>query len=303
MVKEKQSREQISKKKSAKKSKENIKKKKQSQSIKQNNKNNKTKMQADDKSARIKRAKLIKKLLRWTILIGIIIFILIFLFTSKMFKVCAIETIGNSQISQEMLLSLSGLNLEKNIFLSNTAKAENKINENPYVKEVNVKKILPDKIKIEIIEKQKVYMLEFEGNYAYLDSNGYILEITTTKLENIIKLQGFFTQKEDIVVGNYLNEEDLERLEDIQKIINSAEKNSFKDKISGINITDKNNYSLTLQTLKKIVYIGNTSNLPTKMLRTKDIIDKTMEKEGKIFVNGNFNKGFDPYFREEPNNL
>ena len=38
------------------------------------------------------------------------------------------------------------------------------------------------------------------------------------------------------------------------------------------------------------------------MLRTKDILDKTMENEGKIFVNGEFNKGFDPYFREEPNN-
>ena len=38
------------------------------------------------------------------------------------------------------------------------------------------------------------------------------------------------------------------------------------------------------------------------MLRTKDIIDKTMGQEGKIFVNGNFNEGFDPYFREEANN-
>ena len=42
--------------------------------------------------------------------------------------------------------------------------------------------------------------------------------------------------------------------------------------------------------------------MATKMLRTKDILDKTMENEGKIFVNGEFNKGFDPYFREEPNN-
>jgi hypothetical protein len=38
------------------------------------------------------------------------------------------------------------------------------------------------------------------------------------------------------------------------------------------------------------------------MLYTKAILEESTDKEGKVFVNGKFNKGFDPYFREEPNN-
>jgi len=260
------------------------------------------KKQADVKSARAKKSLNTRKILNWTILIGIIIGIIVFLCKSELFKICNIEITGNSQISQEVILELSKIKAGDNIFLSNTIKSKKQISENPYVKEVTIKRILPDKIKIEIVEKEKKYMLQLDENYAYADKNGDVLEISSNKVPNLITLVGYYTSKEGIRAGSSLGEEDLERIGDIQKILNSAEKNGIHDKIENINIEDENNYILNLPSCKKIVYVGNTTNLATKMLRAKDIIDKTTEKEGKIFVNGNFNEGFDPYFREESNN-
>lgn len=316
MVDENLNRKTMQKRKNNLKTKENIKRKdtnkKVIQSKKQSkhqknkkvqSKNKNTKMkEADDKSARIKKVKTIRKLLNWTILLAIIIGILVFLCRSETFKICNIEITGNNQISQETILQLSEIHLEENIFLSNTIKAKEKISENPYIKEVKIKKILPDKIKIEVVEKEKAFMLQINENFAYIDKNGDILEISESKLENMITIQGYLTSKEKITPGNTLNEEDIDRLEDIQKILKSSEKNEINDKIVSIDIKNKNDYILSLPEYKKIVYIGDTSNLATKMLRTKDIIDKTMGQEGKIFVNGNFNEGFDPYFREEANN-
>ena len=316
MVDENLNRKTMQKRKNNLKTKENIKRKdtnkKVIQSKKQSkhqknkkvqSKNKNTKMkEADDKSARIKKVKTIRKLLNWTILLAIIIGILVFLCRSETFKICNIEITGNNQISQETILQLSEIHLEENIFLSNTIKAKKKISENPYIKEVKIKKILPDKIKIEVVEKEKAFMLQINENFAYIDKNGDILEISESKLENMITIQGYLTSKEKITPGNTLNEEDIDRLEDIQKILKSSEKNEINDKIVSIDIKNKNDYILSLPEYKKIVYIGDTSNLATKMLRTKDIIDKTMGQEGKIFVNGNFNEGFDPYFREEANN-
>lgn len=265
--------------------------------------NNKSKRkQADDKSAHIKKAQKIRKLFTWTILIGIIVGILVFLCKSEMFNICNIEVTGNAQITGETILQLSGININHNIFLANTIKAENKISQNPYVKEVNIKRELPDKIKIEVVEKQKAYMIQVDVGYAYVDKYGDVLEISENKLENLIILQEYTTSKAEITPGSKLNEVDLEKLEDVQKILKSGEKNQLNDKIASINIKDKNDYILNMSTYKKIVYIGDTSNLSTKMLRTKDIIDKTMGLEGKIFVNGEFSEGFDPYFREEANN-
>ncbi len=260
------------------------------------------KKQADNKSARVKKGKSARQLLTWTILIGIIVGILVFLCKSELFNICNIEITGNGQISKEMLLELSGINLNANIFLTNTNKAEKQISQNTYIKEVKIKRILPDKIKIEITEKEKTYMVQIDENVAYLDKTGYILEISPNKLDNLIMLYGYSTAKAEISEGNTLNEEDLKRLEDVHQIVKSSEKMELNDKITSIDIKDKFDYTLNLQTYKKIVYIGDTSNLSTKMLRTKDIIDKTIDKEGKIFVNGKFSEGFDPYFREESNN-
>jgi len=267
----------------------------------QNGKNIKKK-QADEKSARIKKAKRNRRILTWTILIGMVGGILIFLCKSEIFNICNIDIVGNNQISQETILELSQINIKDNVFLTNTTKSEKRIKENPYVKEVKVTRLLPDKIKIEIVEKEKAYMLQTDEGIAYIDENGDILEKSETKLDNIILLQGYTTPQEEIKPGKVLNEKDLGRLEDVQQIFRSAEKIQIKDQIASINIQDKNDYIINLPIYKKIVYIGDTSNLATKMLRTKDILDKTMENEGKIFVNGEFNKGFDPYFREEPNN-
>ena len=269
---------------------------------KHNNVQNIKKKQADDNSARIKKAKRNRKILTWTILIGMLAGILVFLCKSEMFDICNIEIVGNNQISQETILELAQINIKDNVFLTNTIKSEKRINENPYVKEVKVTRMLPDKIKIEIVEKQKAYMLQKDEGIAYINENGDILEISETKLDNMILLQGYTTPQEEIQPGKILNGKDLGRLEDLQQILKSCEKIQIKDQIESINIQDKNDYIINLPTYRKIVYIGDTSSLATKMLRTKDILDKTMENEGKIFVNGEFNKGFDPYFREEPNN-
>lgn len=313
MVEKKQNKKTVSNKK------KNLKEVNKNKEVKGNSKVNKTqastktvkrqndgknikKKQADEKSARIKKAKRIRMILTWTILIGMLAGILIFLCESEIFNICNIEIVGNNQISQEAVSELSQIRLENNIFLINTTKAENRISENPYIKNVKITRMLPDKIKIEITEKQKSYMLQIDEEIAYVDKNGDVLEISQTRLDNLILLQGYSTSKEEIQPGKTLNEKDLQRLDDLQQILKSSEKIQIKEQITSINIQDKNDYILNLPAYKKIVYIGDTSNLATKMLRTKDILDKTMENEGKIFVNGEFNKGFDPYFREEPNN-
>lgn len=257
---------------------------------------------ADEKSARVKKAKSPRKLFTWTILIAIVIGILVFLCKSEMFNVCNIEITGNKQVSTQMINQLSEIKLNNNIFLTNTIKAESRISQNPYIKEVRVKRELPDKIKIEIIEKQKAYMIQLNEGIAYIDKNGDILEISTTRLKNIINLEGYSTPKEEIKPGKILNKEDLERLEDIEEILNSCKKIEIQNKITSINIKDKNDYILKLPEHKKIIYIGDTRNLANKMLYTKAILEESADKEGKIFLNGKLNKGFDPYFREEQNN-
>ena len=258
------------------------------------------KKKADDKSARLKKMRKIKNFIKWTILLGMIIGVLIFLCTSGLFNICQIEIVGNQQITQEQILELSEIELGDNVFFCKKEKTKNNISSNPYVENIKITRKLPDKIQIQVKEKQKAYQIQLDEGYAYIDNQGYILEIAETKIDKPM-LQGYTTGKDDILPGNRLFEDDLERLGDVLKIVKSSSEIQIQDESTIINIENKNNYILTLQELKKVIYIGNQSNLANKMLYIKAIIERENGKEGKIFVNGKLNKGFEPYFREEIN--
>lgn len=258
------------------------------------------KKKADDKSARLKKMRKIKNFIKWTILLGMIVGVLIFLCTSGLFNICQIEIVGNEQITQEQILELSEIQLGDNVFFCKKEKTKNNIGSNPYVENIKITRKLPDKIQIQVTEKQKAYQIQLDEGYAFIDNQGYILEIAETKIDKPI-LQGYTTAKDDILPGSRLFEDDLECLGDVLKIVKSSSEIQIQDRITTINIENKNNYILTLQELKKVIYIGNQSNLANKMLYIKAIIERENGKEGKIFVNGKLNKGFEPYFREEAN--
>ena len=69
----------------------------------------------------------------------------------------------------------------------------------------------------------------------------------------------------------------------------SANSNDIGGLITRINIENKQNYTLNLEEQKKIVYLGDASNISTRMLYLKAIISETKE-EGEIFINGDLNK-------------
>jgi hypothetical protein len=50
---------------------------------------------------------------------------------------------------------------------------------------------------------------------------------------------------------------------------------------------------------RKLLFIGDNSNLTNKMLYLKKILEETHESSGSIFVNGDIGNGFKPYFRPE----
>lgn len=138
-------------------------------------------------------------------------------------------------------------------------------------------------------------MLEYANSFAYINNQGYILEISEEKL-NVPIIQGYTTNQEEIKNGSRINNEDLEKLSTVLKIIESANANGIGDLVSKINIENKQNYTLILDSEKKAVYLGDASNLSNRMLYLKAILEQEKGVEGEIFINGDLNKQ-DVYFR------
>lgn len=274
------------------KNRENLEKRK---SVKPKNKNIQlTERQKLDK----KRRKFVIKICKWLTLFCIIIGGIIYAMLSPIFNITSIEVSGNSKISSETILSLSGLAINQNIFNFSASQVRNNIKQNAYIESVEISRSLPDKVEITVEERVATFALTIGNAYAYINNQGYILEITSNKGSYPI-ISGYETPVEQIKEGNRLVTEDLEKLNDVLRIMEAVSigDNNISKLITQINIADKTNYILTLEKEKKNIYLGDTSNLSTKVLLINQILKEEKDNEGTIYLNVNLNTE-SPYFRE-----
>lgn len=249
---------------------------------------------------RKKRNKKIKIVAKTFLLLAIIIGGITFAMVSPIFNIKEIQVANNEHVNTETIISLSELKTEENIFRFNSSKTIQKMKENPYIKNAKIHRKFPSIIQIEVEEREHSYSADFLGKYAYLDKQGYILEIAEDNQQKTI-LQGITTPEEQVIEGKRLENEDLERLEDVIKIMNATKEYNLDTKVKSIDIHDKNEYSINLEEEKKKVYLGDTTNLSNKMLYVNAIIEEEKEKAGEIFANGDLNDKFKVYFKESLN--
>ena len=247
---------------------------------------------------RRKRIKKIKFVLKIVILIALIAGGTAFALISPIFNIKDIQVINNSQVNSDTIVSLSGIKTGQNIFRFLKSKSIEKIKENPYIENIKIHRKLPSTIQIDVEERTPTYSIDYVGKYALINNQGYILEIVEDNRGLPIILNSI-TAQEEISAGQRLKDEDLEKLGDILKIMSSAKDNNLDTQVTNIDIKDKNNYSIYLEQEKKTIHLGDTSNLSNKMLYILAIIEQEKDKAGDIFVNGDLNNKFQPYFREK----
>ena len=238
------------------------------------------------------------KLRKFIILLLIIIGMTIFAMITPIFNIAEIKVEGNSKLDKETIISLSGLKTGENIFKNIKSKVETNIKENSYIKEVTMKRTLPGTVELKIEEREIAYQIELIDGYIYIDNQGYILE-NNSKKTKVPVLQGMTTSQDELLNSKRLNTEDLNKLNTIIKIMNSARSIEIDNIITTINAEDTNEYILYLKSEKKYIYLGNASNLNNKMLYVQTILEEEKGNSGIMFINGDLNEGFKPYFREE----
>lgn len=267
---------------------------------------NKNKIKKDEKQRRAltkkerkrkKKIKRIKFFLKLILFVGLVSGTIIFALTSPIFNIKDIKVINNNQVQADTIISLSELKKEDNIFKFYGKNVVNKIKENAYIENVKIHRKLPNTIEIKVEERTPTFSVDYMGKYAYINTQGYILEIAETN-NGMTIIQGA-TTKEDIQPGNRLCNEDLSRLEETIKILDSANENKLEGKVTSIDISNKNEYSIYIESEKKKIHLGDSTNISNKMLYVLAIIEKEKGKEGDIFVNGDLNNKFQPYFREK----
>ena len=248
---------------------------KKEEKIKNTRKNNNKTQKKDNKKA--------KNILKIILIICIFAGIIVFIMTTPLFNIKEIEINGNTKVSKDRIESLSQISLNVNTYKYFKRDIVKKIKEEPYIENVIIKRKLPNKIIIDVNERTPSYVVSYAGGYIYIDNKGYILEITNEPIEKIF-LEGLNTEGENLLPGNRLNNEDLEKINVITKIIESLTNNNIANKLTTINMSNKNDDILKFEEEGKIVHLGDASNINDRILMLKEILVKESNSTGEIFI-------------------
>ncbi|MBR0426598.1 MAG: FtsQ-type POTRA domain-containing protein [Clostridia bacterium] len=249
---------------------------------------------ANNKKLKRRRKNIARRII---VLLVLLVGTAVFAMVSPIFNIQKINVIGNEKIDESTIISLSGELEGKNIFQISKKKVINNIKENPYIDSVTIKRNLPGTLQINIDERKTAYQIKVINSYVYINYQGYILEVSS-KSADVPIIEGFQTEQDTLLNGKKLSDKDIEALRIILRIMETAKSAEVSKLISKISIQN-NEYLLEMKKENKIVYLGNATDLTNRMTYVKIIVDKEKGKTGKVFVNGDINSGFKPYFREE----
>jgi len=238
------------------------------------------KKQTKKKMSKKKKRRL--KIFKWTSIIVLLLGAIIMFLLSDLFNIKEIKVIDNNKITQEEIISLSKIKTNENMFKFLKLKAIENIKTNPYIEDVKIHRKLNGTIEIIVIERTPTYMLNIEEEqYAYINNQGYVLEINSEKIEKPVIL-GFTS--ENLEAGNRLNVADLKKLNIVVKIMNTAEDREIADKISNINIENDQDILITMESEEKIIHFGDEKSINDKFVKLMAVLaDTERTKRGNIF--------------------
>lgn len=228
-----------------------------------------------------KREKKIRSIMFWTTILIIIIVAIILFIMSDVFNISKITVINNKKISADEIVQASTLQVNENRFKKSKHKLINNIKTLPYIESIKITKKMNGEIVLDVTEREATYMLIYEGKYAYINNQGYILEISEIP-QTLPILTGYKTT--NINPGNRLEVEDLKRLDTVIEILQRAKEQNIANLISEINIENDGNFILNIPSQLKTIEFGEPKNINVKILKIVEVLKKTEGQEGTIFM-------------------
>lgn len=198
-----------------------------------------------------------------------------FLLQSSFFNINKISVIGNQQLESGDIVKVSGLALGQNIFKANLSKAEKNITLNPLIKNVHLKRKLPNEIELEVNERQAVALIADKNQFLELDKDGIYLSST----KNITKVNYPIITGDKVLSGKPGDKIASEKITTAIKYINALPED-VRSTILEINVQDKNR--IIMYNLDKYqVRLGGSDKIEEKARLYRDLI-KNQDKNEKL---------------------
>jgi len=236
-----------------------------------------------DRKIKKKRTRLI------TIIILLVISIFFILYTrTSFFHISAIEVYGNEKIKDDKLILASGIMIGENIFKISLKMAEENILLHPYIKNVDIKRKLPDKIEISVDERKEIAVIDYAGSYIYVDEEGIILNILSEKDNSqIVEINGIEISNPRVSQKVEFNNEQIG--DNILELLNESRKLGLSNSITTISVDENNKVTFHLDDGGEVAF-GTLDDVKYKLNFLVSIL-KELDAKNQGFKKIHLDKG------------
>lgn len=223
---------------------------------------------------------------RRRILLGIfmLLILLCVMFFAPFFNISRIEVTGISRMTEDEVISSSGVITGSNIFSLNLNNVKKNIKDIPYVNNVKVKRGFPNVLKLIVTETEPfAYIKNNDNQFILIDQEGSMLEITEALPQmHLLELK---TQKiENPVLGQTFLDKNENNFKKYLAIRNEIVDNNIIDKVSLIDVSI--DYELNIKYNQLEVKFGeniNSEELDYRLTSLQKILEKIGENaKGRV---------------------
>lgn len=236
-----------------------------------------------------------KRIVSFILIIMVISVTATILIKSSYFNIKEIEVKNNNIVTRDEVITLANIT-NQNIFLLSKQKVETNIKNNPYIDEVKINRKLPNKIIVDIKEKDVRGIVRLKNAFVDIDSKGRMVHTVNKFPDGKLILVEGIDVKEYIFNENVTNDE--RKLNALINILQLFVLENVKKDIEKVDIKDP--YSVIIKTKKGIdIDVGDTSNLEYKISFAYTLLDNenVKGKQGIIKVSSDGTAVFNEYKR------
>ena len=230
-----------------------------------------------------KEKKLFSKPFVFFLILLFLLTVLYSLYIHPFMQISDIYISGNKNISDEQIISQMSNPIGENILIYNVADSEERINAIDTVDGVEIKKVFPNLLSIEVDESYPLFYQEEKDKTYYIDNKAKIVENSQENNDGLIKIRG--AKLRNITGENFTSSEaSLNFVKAIQEF-------SYIDKVKEIDLENKAEIGIMLNDID--VKFGDLNNISDK-LKLLDKILNDIDQKGVLAVQIDLDNGKNP---------
>lgn len=226
----------------------------------------------------------------------IIVFCLYYVyFETDFFNITEINVSGNMIYDTDYIIDKSSIEKGKKIFTIDRSEVKRFIEKEVYVDKVRVVYELPNKVLLELTERQEKYQVLYNNEYIVTDENGIVLR-TSTQKNDLLTIESLTNVLYNI--GERIQFTGVENVQIIFQTIDYIDSEFGSETVKGLSIDSNNSFLLETE-YGTFVRINIDEDIKYQIVFAMKIINERLNNN-LVVMNGliDFTKGDSPVYIE-----